>query len=109
MEMTQAVTALSALALEARLAIFRRLVEAGPEGLKAGEVAAAVGGPLSTLSANLSVLSHAGLIEGRRQGRAIIYAARYDRMRDLLDFLMEDCCGGNPQICAPVCGAGADA
>ena len=96
MEMIDAAQVLSALALEGRLAIFRLLVRAGPQGVKAGDIAEAVSTHASTLSANLNVLSHAGLIEGRREGRAIYYSARYDRMRDLLAFLMDDCCGGAP-------------
>lgn len=102
MEIKDAASALSALALEGRLAIFRLLVRAGPEGVKAGDIATGIGARASTLSANLNVLSHAGLIEGRREGRAIFYTARYDRMRDLLGFLMEDCCNGNPDICLPL-------
>ncbi|MEY4255350.1 MAG: hypothetical protein RLZZ141_577 [Pseudomonadota bacterium] len=93
---------LSALALEGRLDIFRLLVRAGPNGVKAGDIAHAIAANASTLSANLNVLSHAGLIEGRRDGRAIYYSARYDRMRDLLAFLMDDCCNGIPEICLPL-------
>ena len=102
METKIAADVLSALALEGRLAIFRLLVRAGPQGLKAGEIADAVAAHASTLSANLTVLSHAGLVEGRREGRAIYYSARYDRMRDLLTFLLDDCCNGSPEICMPL-------
>jgi DNA-binding transcriptional ArsR family regulator len=102
MDMTAAVAALGALAHEARLDVFRRLVQAGPEGMAAGEIARATGAVQSTLSANLSVLSRAGLIAARRDGRSIIYTAAYDRMRELLGFLMEDCCAGKPEICAPL-------
>ena len=70
--------------------------------MRAGDIGEAVSAHASTLSANLNVLSHAGLIEGRREGRAIYYAARYDRMRDLLGFLMDDCCNGRPEICMPL-------
>ena len=101
MEIIEAVNALSALALEGRLAIFRLLVKAGPEGVKAGDIAKAVATHASTLSANLRVLIQAGLIARRREGRLIIYTARYDRMRSLLSFLMQDCCNGNPEICSP--------
>jgi DNA-binding transcriptional ArsR family regulator len=97
-----AVGALSALAHPGRLDIFRRLVRAGRAGLAAGEVAKATDTLPNTLSANLNVLSHAGLITSRRQGRSIIYAAAYEAMSDLLAFLMEDCCGGEAQICAPL-------
>ena len=102
METKEAASVLSALAHEGRLAIFRLLVRAGPQGVRAGKIADAVGAPGSTLSANLNILSHAGLVERRRDGRAIIYTARYDRMRDVLAFLLDDCCNGDPAICAPL-------
>ena len=102
METKEAASILSALAHDGRLAIFRLLVRAGTEGIRAGDIASTVGAPGSTLSANLNILSHAGLIEGRREGRAIIYSARYGRMRDVLAFLLDDCCNGNPEICAPL-------
>lgn len=102
METKSAVASLAALAHEPRLAVFRLLVKAGPEGLAAGEVARQVGVLPNTLSASLSILSHAGLIASRREGRSIIYTADYAAMRELLAFLMEDCCAGNPEICAPL-------
>jgi DNA-binding transcriptional ArsR family regulator len=102
MEKTTAIAALGALAHEGRLDVFRRLVQAGPEGMAAGEIARATGAVLSTLSANLAVLARAGLVTSKRDGRSIIYAAGYDRMRELLGFLMEDCCAGKPEICAPL-------
>jgi DNA-binding transcriptional ArsR family regulator len=111
METTSAVTALSALAHEGRLDVFRLLVRAGAEGMAAGEIARATGVLPNTLSSNLNILSGAGLVRSRREGRSIIYAAAYERMRELLAFLMEDCCAGKPEICAPLaevasrCGA----
>jgi DNA-binding transcriptional ArsR family regulator len=102
METKPAVASLSALAHEGRLSTFRLLVQAGPDGLPAGEVARRLGLLPNTLSASLNVLSHAGLIASRREGRSIIYTANYDAMRALLAFLMEDCCGGAPEICAPL-------
>jgi DNA-binding transcriptional ArsR family regulator len=102
METAAAVTALSALAHPARLEVFRLLVKAGPEGLPAGEIARATASLANTLSANLNVLAGAGLVSSRRKGRSIIYSAAYERMRGLLAFLMEDCCGGNSEICAPL-------
>jgi DNA-binding transcriptional ArsR family regulator len=102
MQIKEAVSSLSALAHDGRLAIFRLLVQAGPEGVKAGDIASIVATPASTLSANLSILSNAGLIEGRRDGRAIFYTAQFDRMRDVIGFLLEDCCNGRPEICAPL-------
>lgn len=100
--MNAAIDALSALAHPGRLKIFRELVAAGPEGLSAGEVSRRVSIAPNTLSASFTVLSHAGLVSGRREGRSIIYTAAYDRMGSLLGFLMEDCCQGHPEVCAPV-------
>lgn len=102
METTSAVTALSALAHEGRLAIFRLLVRAGDEGMAAGDIARATGVLPNTLSTNLGILSVAGLVTSRRDGRSIIYSAAYERMRDLLAFLVEDCCAGNAAICGPL-------
>ncbi len=102
METTQAVTALSALAHEGRLTVFRELVQAGPDGLAAGVLAGRVGIAPNTLSNSLTVLAHAGLVAARRDGRSIIYTARYERMGDLLGFLMQDCCNGSPEVCAPL-------
>ena len=102
METTTATAALSALAHPSRLEVFRLLVRAGPQGVAAGEIARATGSLANTLSANLNLLAGAGLITARREGRSIIYSAGYDRMRELLAFLMEDCCGGKPEICAPL-------
>src|SRR2546425_6877709 len=104
MEPMLAVTALSALAHPGRLEVFRLLVKAGPPGMAAGDVARATGSLANTLSANLNILSGAGLLASRRDGRSIIYRAEFERMRDLLAFLMEDCCGGDPAICAPLAG-----
>lgn len=100
MELKHAITALSALAHPGRLTTFRMLVQAGREGIAAGEIARQLDVPPNTLSANLNILSHADLIESRREGRSVIYSARYESMADLLEYLMEDCCGGNPEICA---------
>jgi len=102
MESKTAVSALAALAHEGRLAVFRMLVQTGPEGIAAGEIARRLSVPPNSLSSNLSILTHAGLVSSRREGRSIIYTARYEQMTDLLEFLMEDCCGGSPEICAPL-------
>jgi DNA-binding transcriptional ArsR family regulator len=102
METPSAVTALSALAHPGRLEVFRLLVRAGPEGIAAGEIARATGSLANTMSTNLNVLAGAGLVTSRRDGRSIIYAAAFGRMRELLAFLMEDCCAGNAEICAPL-------
>lgn len=102
METKTAVASLGALAHEGRLSAFRLLVQAGGDGLAAGEIARRLGVLPNTLSASLNILSHAGLIEARRDGRSIIYTANYGGMRELLTFLMEDCCAGTPEICAPL-------
>jgi DNA-binding transcriptional ArsR family regulator len=97
-----AIAALSALAHPGRLDVFRLLVRAGPPGLPAGEIAVRTQTRPNTLSTNLNILSHARLVASRREGRSIIYTADYGAMRELLAFLMEDCCGGAPEICAPL-------
>jgi DNA-binding transcriptional ArsR family regulator len=102
MESQSAVSALSALAHPGRLEVFRLLVRAGPDGMTAGDIARATDSLANTLSTNLNVLAGAGLARSRREGRSIIYAATYERMRELLAFLMEDCCGGNTEICGPL-------
>jgi arsenate reductase len=104
MEIENAVSGLGALAHRGRLEIFRLLVRAGPSGVPAGEIASATQSPLSTLSTNLNVLRDAGLVASRREGRSIIYTVAYDRMSDLLAFLMEDCCAGDSAICGPLVG-----
>lgn len=105
MEITTAVESLSALAHEGRLKVFRLLVAAGPDGVAAGEIARRLGTPPNTLSANLTLLAHAGLAQSRRDGRSIIYSARFDRMGQLMAFLAEDCCGGAAEVCAPIAAA----
>ena len=102
MDKDDAVRALGALAHPGRLEVFRLLVQAGSDGMAAGEIARATGSPPSSLSANLTILSNAGLIASRRDGRLIIYRAAYDQMTGLLAFLMEDCCAGAPAVCAPL-------
>jgi ArsR family transcriptional regulator len=102
MEIPTAVGALSALAHPGRLEVFRRLVQAGADGMAAGEIARATGSLANTLSTNLNILAAAGLVTSRREGRSIVYAAGYGQMRELIAFLLEDCCGGNPEICAPL-------
>jgi ArsR family transcriptional regulator len=105
MDDTKAVKALSALAQESRLEAFRLLVKRGPEGLAAGEIARKLRVPHNTLSAHLSILANAGLVTSRRAGRSMIYAVDYGGTRGLLAFLMEDCCRGEPKLCAPLLAA----
>ncbi|HTI66942.1 MAG TPA: metalloregulator ArsR/SmtB family transcription factor [Caulobacteraceae bacterium] len=107
METQTAAEALSALAHPSRLAVFRLLVRAGPSGVAAGDLARTVGAAPNTLSSHLSVLSHAGLVQSRREGRSILYSTDFERMRDLLSFLLEDCCGGAPEVCAPLAAIAA--
>ena len=102
MQIPTAVEALSALAHPSRLAVFRLLVRAGPDGMPAGEIAREVGALPNTLSSNLNILVRAGLARARRESRSILYSADYDGMRSLLGFLMKDCCGGRAEICAPI-------
>ena len=99
MKSPDALAALAALSQETRLAIFRRLVRAGPTGEAAGAIAGALDTPAPTLSFHLKDLERAGLIVQHRESRHLIYAVRIERMRALLSFLMKDCCGGRPEIC----------
>lgn len=100
-----AVDALGALAHETRLSVFRMLVVAGPEGMIAGSIAERVAVPPSTMSHHLASLERAGLVQSERQSRQILYRADYAGMRRLLSFLMQDCCGGAPEMCADLVGA----
>ena len=99
MEPDDAVAALSALAHPGRLAIFRLLVKAGSDGLPAGRIAEATGSLPNTLSANLNILTAAGLTGSRREGRSIIYSAIFPALSDLVAFLMRDCCEGHCAVC----------
>jgi ArsR family transcriptional regulator, arsenate/arsenite/antimonite-responsive transcriptional repressor len=100
MKSSEAVGALGALANDHRLAIYRLLVQAGPEGRAAGAIAEKLDMPPSSLSFHLAHLTRAGLIEQRRESRSLIYSADFAAMNDLVGFLTENCCGG--AACAPV-------
>ena len=102
MEMNDALDALTALAHETRLSVFRMLVTVGEDGLPAGEIAERLDVRPNTLSAHLAQLTRAGLVSPVREGRVIRYSAHYEGMRDVIAFLMQDCCGGQPEICAPL-------
>jgi DNA-binding transcriptional ArsR family regulator len=107
MEKIDAIAALAALAQENRLDVFRLLVQAGPDGLPAGEVARLLDLPPNNLTFHFDRLRHGGLISVRRDGRSMIYTARFEKMRGLLDYLSENCCTGAPaQRGAKVCGPG---
>jgi ArsR family transcriptional regulator len=99
METKTAVTALAALAQESRLGVFRLLVQKGPEGLAAGKIGEALDIPPSSLSFHLKELSYAGLVTSRQESRYVIYSANFQAMNELLAFLTENCCGGQP--CGP--------
>ena len=99
MKSEDALAALGALSQQTRLTIFRRLVRVGPAGETAGVIAEALDTPAPTLSFHLKELERAGLIVQRRESRSLIYAVHIERMRELLSFLMKDCCGGRPEIC----------
>ncbi len=101
MEKTEAAAALGALAHEARLDVFRLLVQAGPQGIPAGGIGERLGLPSATLSFHLTALRHAGLVNFRREGRSLIYAAEYAAMNALLAYLTENCCRGDPAGCGP--------
>lgn len=103
MQSPDAVTALAALAHESRLAAFRLLVQAGPDGLAASRIAESLDIANSSLSFHLKELTHAGLVTARQEGRFVIYAARFDTMNALLGFLTENCCGGAPGTPANPC------
>ena len=104
METQSAIPALASLAQESRLAIFRTLVQAGHEGLPAGKVSELTGIAPSSLSFHLKELAHAEMVSARQEGRFIIYTANFTTMNALIDFLTENCCGGNS--CLPVCAPG---
>lgn len=101
MDTKSTIAALAALAQESRLAIFRLLVQAGPEGLAASRIAQHLDIPASSLSFHLKELAHAGLLSSRQDGRFVIYAANLDTMNGLIGFLTENCCGGLPCGVAP--------
>jgi len=101
MKIRNAVVALTALAQESRLQVFRLLLPLGVEGLPAGQIAEQLQIPPATLTFHLKELTHAGLLESRREGRSIIYALRPDGIRGLMEFLSEDCCQGQPHLCRP--------
>lgn len=102
MDVELALEALSALSHETRLWVFRLLVQAGPAGLPAGQIAEGLGSRQNTMSSHLKILAMADLIKSQRDGRSIVYKADYDTVRELVLFLMEDCCAGNNAVCRPV-------
>lgn len=102
MDMKQAITAFGALSQESRLDVFRRLVQAGQEGMLSGEIATALGQKQNTASVNLSILLRAGLIRNERDGRTVRYFVDFDGVGGMLGYLLEDCCGGQAEQCRPL-------
>jgi ArsR family transcriptional regulator, arsenate/arsenite/antimonite-responsive transcriptional repressor len=101
MKKQDAIGILASLAQENRLDIFRLLVEAGAEGMPAGHIATSLRLPPNALSFHLDRLRGAGLVTVRRDGRSMIYAAKYDAMNSLVSYLTDHCCQGRPELCAP--------
>jgi DNA-binding transcriptional ArsR family regulator len=97
----QALDAFAALSQATRLGMVRALVVAGPDGMAAGAVGEAVGASSSSASFHLAHLERTGLIQSRRVARSIVYSANYEALSGLIEFLMEDCCQGRPEVCAP--------
>jgi DNA-binding transcriptional ArsR family regulator len=102
MDTKRALAALSALGQETRLEVFRLLVRAGDAGVPAGEIAERLGAVQNTMSSHLKILDQAGLVRAGRDGRTVRYVADMTGFRDLLAYLMEDCCDGSPELCRPV-------
>jgi DNA-binding transcriptional ArsR family regulator len=102
MDREDVILALAALAQPTRLDCFQLLVKHEPEGLAAGEVARRLAVPHNTMSTHLGVLTRAGLIRAERRSRTINYRASLDRFRGLATYLVKDCCGGRPEVCAPL-------
>ena len=102
MDSFDALSAFAALSQPTRLEVFRLLIRAGSDGLLAGEISGQLDVRQNTMSANLTVLLNSGLLRNERHGRSIRYFVNFDALRGLLAFLMQDCCGGNPELCQPI-------
>ena len=102
MDLETAVESLDALANATRLSVFRLLVEAGPDGLSAGDIAERMGALQNTMSSHLAKLQRAKIITSQRDGRHVIYRADFDALGGLIVYLMKDCCGGSAQLCEPI-------
>jgi ArsR family transcriptional regulator len=105
MDKKSALLAFAALGQDTRLEVFRLLVKAGEQGVPAGEIASRLGAVQNTMSAHLKVLDRAGLVRAERDGRIVRYVADMTGFRDLLAYLMEDCCNGSPELCRPIIDA----
>ncbi len=102
MDKLDALSSFAALAQETRLDVLKLLIKAGEQGLSAGEIGERLSIKQNTMSANLAVLARTNLVSNKREGRSIRYYANFVGIRELIGFLMEDCCGGNPEICEPL-------
>jgi len=102
MESENVILALAALAQSTRLDVFRLLVKHEPNGLPAGDIARHLAVPHNTMSSHLGILSRAGLVSSERRSRSIIYRADLTRFREVVAFLLQDCCGGHPEVCVPL-------
>ena len=102
MDIKLAVETLDSLAHETRLGVFRLLVQAGSDGMSAGDIADELGAFQNTMSSHLNKLSRAGIVTSRRDGRHIIYRANYDALSGLIVYLMKDCCGRKAELCEPI-------
>ena len=102
MDNENTIAALAALAQGTRLDVFRLLVRHEPDGLPAGELARELATPHNTMSSHLAILSRAGLVRGERHSRSIVYRADLDRLREVMTYLVKDCCGGRAELCAPL-------
>ncbi|ANY83701.1 transcriptional regulator (plasmid) [Microvirga ossetica] len=105
MESENVILTLAALAQSTRLDVFRLLVKHEPEGLPAGDIARELAVPHNTMSSHLGILSRARLVRSERRSRSIIYRAELDRLREVVTFLLRDCCGGHLDVCAPLVDA----
>lgn len=102
MESEDVILALAALAQSTRLDVFKLLVKHEPEGLAAGDIAKSLAVPQNTMSSHLAILTRAGLVAAKRSGRSIVYRATLTRFQQVVLFMLQDCCGGKPEICAPL-------
>lgn len=102
MDTSDAINALAALAQTTRMETFRALVKLEPDGVPAGELARLIAIPQNTMSSHLAILARAGLARSERRSRSIIYRADLARLREVVTFLLQDCCGGKSEICAPL-------
>ncbi|MGV8954365.1 MAG: ArsR/SmtB family transcription factor [Cypionkella sp.] len=102
MESNHAIDVFAALSQATRLDTFRLLMQHEPNGLPAGEIARALDVPQNTMSSHLAILTRAGLIQAERHSRSIVYRAVVDRVREIASFLVQDCCGGRPELCEPL-------